>query len=387
MSKPIILTFVGNYLPGYKAGGILRSIANLVDNLSNCADFWIVTRDRDLGDHEPYSGITVDRWEPTPYGMLHYVSPDRCTVFSLAEIVRSTPHDVLYLNSYFDRLTVFCLLNRKLGRLSSNRTIVAPRGEFGWASLKQKYLKKLAYMMFARSTGLHSGVIWHASSDIEAMEVAEVLHVCRREVHVALDLAAVRSALPLEMDCAEEVPPNDELRVVFLSRIAREKNLHYALETLRRVSVQVRFDIYGPLDNARYWHECCSVIPTLPPNVKVKYYGPHPEPLKVLARYDVHFLPTGGENYGQVIAETLMTGTPVVISDMTPWRNLERDRLGWDIPLAERGRFIGVIESLARMSGEERMRLRRHIREKVWDRLEDAVALDANRHLFGISKH
>lgn len=32
-NKPKILTFVGYYLPGYKAGGQLRTIANMVENL------------------------------------------------------------------------------------------------------------------------------------------------------------------------------------------------------------------------------------------------------------------------------------------------------------------------------------------------------------------
>ena len=54
MSKVKILIFVGYYLPGYKGGGALRTIVNLVQHLGEEFDFWIVTRDRDLGDmHSP----------------------------------------------------------------------------------------------------------------------------------------------------------------------------------------------------------------------------------------------------------------------------------------------------------------------------------------------
>jgi hypothetical protein len=42
--KPVILAFVGNYLPGYKAGGILRITVNTVDHLCDEFEFKIVTR-------------------------------------------------------------------------------------------------------------------------------------------------------------------------------------------------------------------------------------------------------------------------------------------------------------------------------------------------------
>ncbi len=38
-----ILTFVGVYLPGFKAGGPLRTIANMTANLGDEFEFWIFT--------------------------------------------------------------------------------------------------------------------------------------------------------------------------------------------------------------------------------------------------------------------------------------------------------------------------------------------------------
>ena len=56
-SKPVILTFINNYLPGYKAGGIPRAMINTIENLCDYMEFWVVTRDRDLGDTKPYDCI------------------------------------------------------------------------------------------------------------------------------------------------------------------------------------------------------------------------------------------------------------------------------------------------------------------------------------------
>ncbi len=55
--KKVILCFVSYYLPGFKSGGPLRTIANMVDHLAPDFDFWIVTRDRDLGDAHGYENI------------------------------------------------------------------------------------------------------------------------------------------------------------------------------------------------------------------------------------------------------------------------------------------------------------------------------------------
>ena len=49
-----ILTFVDYYLPGYKAGGPIRTIANMVSQLGGEFEFLIVTRERDFLDTVPY---------------------------------------------------------------------------------------------------------------------------------------------------------------------------------------------------------------------------------------------------------------------------------------------------------------------------------------------
>ena len=46
--RPQILCFVDYYLPGYKAGGPLRTIINMVSQLGGEFEFLIVTRDRDF---------------------------------------------------------------------------------------------------------------------------------------------------------------------------------------------------------------------------------------------------------------------------------------------------------------------------------------------------
>jgi len=46
-AKPTVLAFTACYLPGYKGGGPIRSVANIVDRLGEEFSFRIFTGDRD----------------------------------------------------------------------------------------------------------------------------------------------------------------------------------------------------------------------------------------------------------------------------------------------------------------------------------------------------
>ena len=52
-----------------------------------------------------------------------------------------------------------------------------------------------------------------------------------------------------------------------------------------------------------------------------------------MKNYHCLFLPSTGENYGHAIVEAFSAGLPVIISTLTPWKNLESQKVGWDIPL------------------------------------------------------
>ena len=383
-SKPVILTFIGNYLPGYKAGGILRTLVNTVDHLCDEFEFRIVTRDRDLGDDSPYADIKISQWQKIGEAMVYYLSAQSNTIKDILNVIDHTRHDVLYLNSFFDLLTIKVLLIRKFLRDTFKPVIVAPRGEFAWASLRQKYIKKIIYIHVARLLGLYRRVTWQASSEYEAMDIMKVMKVKYNEVHMALDLPS--KIIPDEMHevISKPLSGNADLMIVFLSRIVREKNLDFALKVLNKVSSKVFFDIYGPAENAVYWQECKDLINKLPDNVKVNYFGSVTpgEVLRIFSRYDLFLFPTGGENYGHVIGEALTVGTPVLISTETPWRNLQTDGLGWDIDLSHMDSFVETIEQVSLLSPAERLKKRNALKRKIMERLLDPGVLEANRQLF-----
>ena len=173
--------------------------------------------------------------------------------------------------------------------------------------------------------------------------------------------------------------------MVFLSRISQKKNLDYALRVLTKTRVRIQFDIWGPLEDPAYWKKCQNLIESLPENVVARYRGTahNSEVNKILAEYDLFFLPTCGENYGHVIAEAVSAGTPVLLSDQTPWRNLQKEGVGWDLPL-ENGEwaFREAIEEALHKVGLGKVAWRQRVLEFATNRLNDPSLREANRALF-----
>ena len=302
--RPVVLVIVGHYLPGFRAGGITTCVANIVASLHHEFRFLIIARDRDLGTANPYPGVRYGQWEPVGGAHVQYVRADRHASAEVWRIMANTAHDILYLNSFFEPLVVRTLM-RQWGRRNGRRpALLVPHGEFAWPSLSQKFVKKALFIWLARWTGLYANVWWHASNAVEADDVRKWMKVTGARVRIAHQLPPSPDIALAATDTPAAFRKATEVRAFFFARVAPEKNLHVALEILRKVNVPVTFDIIGPVENLPYWKRCEELIAQLPAHVTARSVGPveATDLLPTLARYDVMLFPTGGEGYGQVIA-------------------------------------------------------------------------------------
>lgn len=148
-------------------------------------------------------------------------------------------------------------------------------------------------------------------------------------------------------------------KFVFLSRIHPKKNLLNAIGFFDNVKGQAIFDIYGPIEDEEYWKECQGEIKRLPININANYCGlvSHDEVHEIFSKYDAFLFPTLSENYGHVIAESLSVGTTVIISDQTPWINLQIKNAGWDISLIHKEKFENAIQQIIDIDDNEYERM------------------------------
>lgn len=379
-----ILTFMDYYLPGHKSGGPVRSVANLVDRLSGRFHFQVVTRDRDWGDDHGYAGVSPGTWMRDRGLDVLYLEPRQLRPGALLAVLRDTPTDVLYLNSVFSRpFGMLPLAARRMGRIGSVPVVLAPRGELSAGALGLKTRRKRAYLAAARAAGLFDGVTWQASSAFEAEDIRRTLGNGPGGPRVLIASDVPPPPLPELPAPARDKAPGT-LRVLFLSRVTRMKNLHAAVRMLSGVRGSVEFAVYGPIEDEAYWKECQAAAAGLAPGVQMVYRGPvaHRDVVRVIREHDVFFLPTLGENYGHAIHEALSAGCPVLISDRTPWRGLRERGVGWDLPLDAPQAFTDTLQRLVDMDAAEHRALRERASAYGREWSEGSEALRQNAELF-----
>ncbi len=380
-----ILAFVDYFLPGFKSGGPVRTLAGMIERLEPRHAFSVVTRDRDQGDAAPYGGIRPGAWTRVGHAEVMYLSPEMRSMGDFRRVLSSSSHDVVYFNSlYSPTFTLKPLLLLRTGRVPRMPVVVAPRGECAAAAVSIKRAKKRLFLEVARRTGYYRNVTFQASSPAEERDIRRWFGASARIV-VAPNLVSLEAASAPRARDGSKVAGH--LRLVFLSRIARMKNLRFALEALRDVEGDVELDIFGPMEDPAYWRECERAARGLPPGVVVRYRGEalRDDVPRIFAEHDFLLHPSRGENFGHVISEALLSGCPVIVSDRTPWRGLEGLQAGWDLPLEDPPRFRDVLRRCVAMDAETHARLSTGARACGLARSLDDAALEANVRLFDVA--
>lgn len=337
-----ILILMGRYLPGHKDGGPLRTIINVTEALGDEYEFYIGCLDRDHGDMEAYPNIKRNKWNQVRKAKVFYVEPGK---FSKKLILRLTEgKDLIYLCSFYDDYGYRTLLLNKNKKLHCP-VVLASMGVFSKAALNEKALKKKIFISGCKLLGLFKNITWSVSSELEEKDVKKIIGMNARCI-IAEDLP--RMNVPGRKE-KEEGP----LKIVFLSRICAHKNLDFAIRSIANMKKKAKFTIYGPIQEAEYWKQCKQQLELV--SFPWKYGGDvSPEEVQnKLAEQDVMIFPSKSENYGHVVFEALSVGCIPVISDRTPWKDLAKEKAGYELPLNET-QFSVLLDKLAGYTVNER---------------------------------
>ena len=349
IAKKTILILCDWFLPGYLAGGPIQSIATLTKQLGKDINFKIITTDRDFKSDMPYKNIRTNEWTIFEGREVFYISPENLNPAFILSLLKQTAHDTIYLNSLFSKFfTIYPLKWKQKGLIHSN-VVLAPRGMLRDGALAVKPLKKQLFLIYARLTGLFKNIKWQSTS---AQETAEI----KKRIGSAILVTEV-SNLPVTANKVKSIEKDQgELKLCFIARIVDIKNLNFAIDVLKDVKhYKIRFDVYGPKEDEAYWNLCAENAKSLPDNISFNYKSVLvPEEIgETISNYHALFLPTQTENFGHIIVETCKNGRIVIISDQTPWLNLQDKNVGYDIALGDKQKFVEAIISLAEMGQQD----------------------------------
>lgn len=350
-----VLVLIDHYLPGSKYGGTLRTVSNLIEALGDEHEFFVLTQDRDLDEPACYPNVTTGQWSPVGKARVYYASPDQLSGLNLSKLIREVSAevspDVILLNGLFSKLTMRSLALRRLGLFQKKPILISPRGQLSPGSLQLKSKKKKAYLWLTSMLGLYNGLNWLGASPDEMTNIRDAV-AANASVYFSPNIPI---AIPSSKNGAARKKVAGEVRLVSLSRISPVKNLLHTIQMLESVSGSVQLDIYGHVDEEGYWQACQFLASRLPETVQVNYMGPVEidATSEVFKPYHFFISSTLGESFGHAIFEALLHGCPVIISDTTPWRDLEITKAGFALSLQNAVSWQEVLQTCIDMDQEK----------------------------------
>lgn len=356
-----ILIIMGGFFPGKKYGGPPVSVDNFCSLMKKDAESFIITHNHDMGDSDIYNNIHIG-WNDRSNVKVKYLSDKEYCKNTFENVIQEIKPDYLYLQGLFQ----YCVFpSLQLAKKYDINVVLAPRGELCAGAFKKKY-KKIPYIAVLRMMGLLKNVVFQSTSDEETEAIVKYLCVEKDRIYLLSNIPSIPYGLP-----QRTTKKSGEGRFVFISRILWKKNLLKAINYMKNVKGVIVFDIYGPKEDENYWAECENAIKELPSNVVVEYKGvlSHDDIHATFNKYDAFIFPTLSENYGHVIAEALVNGCIPIISDQTPWSDMNEAGAGWALPLDCEDDFKKAIQDMVDMDEihieEKRLRMKSYLEKKL----------------------
>lgn len=352
--KRVLIVTPGFY-PAKTYGGPVVSIKNLTDALGGEIDFYILTSNHELKQSDAIAGLP-EGFSQRGKAKICYIPDKNMNEAYFKRVIDEVNPDCIYINAIFHKLLSPPMI--KLSKKRNIRCVIAPRGGLCENAMRFSKYKKLFYIQYLKAI-MGKNICFQSTSDEES---SAIKYFFGTEIEMK-QLTNLPKEIDLDANTYRVSKQKGEIRVIFFSRIHPKKNLKYALEVISNVTCNCQFDIYGPIEKEEYWIECENVISRMPENVKVNYCGylENDDLQSVMGKYDLFFFPTLSENFGHVIAEAISEKCNVLLSDNTPWNDVNDQMFGRAFSLSQKEMFVNYIEQIALLSEDDIQQQRSHI--------------------------
>jgi len=350
MKKKIFLLYP-YYYPHYKAGGPVQSIYNIAGYFRNEGEFFFISLNTDIDNSTSEISVVSDSWQKGPQGEnIYYTSS--ISFFLLRRLINQIKPEVIFVNGLFNASTTLSgVILAKLGKI---KLVISPRGMLQpWALQQRKAIKRI--YVKALKVLLNKKEIWHATDELEKEAILSNFGK-GQFVYVASNIPRQILTSPTSVFPAS----SNKIKLIFLSLINPNKNLHLIIEQVKRLPEEFTLDIYGPVMNVGYWENCLEDINKSSAEIVYKGGVPSWKVPEVMKQYHFFVLPTQGENFGHAIFDALSCGVPVIISKNTPWLNIESSRAGYYMDINNKKSIDSLFDRVSSMNEEEYLSYRKN---------------------------
>lgn len=226
------------------------------------------------------------------------------------------------------------------GKRSGVPYIVRPAGSLDPVPLKMKGNKKKLYLQLIERKIIDGAAAIHVVSDREAKNVKE-LNFTTPIIHIpnGIEPDKFNSDREKSLLRQEFKFPKDKVLVLTLGRISPIKNLEFLGRVLKEclsVNDQLRYVMAGP-DHTPYAKSLKKYYEDLGIMDKCYFVGEVKgrQKTELLNACDIFCMPSLSENFGIAALEALAAGLPLIISENTPWQQINEYGAGYCLPLSE----------------------------------------------------
>lgn len=230
--------------------------------------------------------------------------------------------DVIHINCCWIPL---CAYTQQWSQQLGYKVVLTPHGMLEpWIIKRHYWTRKLPALLFYQKAAIKKADIIHATAEKEKENLLKLGYNPNIEI------------IPNGIDVDNIRMKNSWKRkknILFLSRVHVKKGINFLIEA----AAQLKEDLDGymvkivGLGEEGYINELKTLTNNLGIGDMVEFVGPIFGDAKfdLYREADVFVLPTHSENFGIVVAEALASGTPVITTQGTPWKELESCHCGW----------------------------------------------------------
>jgi glycosyltransferase involved in cell wall biosynthesis len=337
------------YVPGYKAGGPIKSVKDMIQLLADYFQIHVITRNTDWMDSIPYE-MESDKWVDQQGVKVMYLSGSYLS-FNLNLVKKLSPDDVVFFNGIYSPFFNSFPIIRLLLKTRRAKTIISARGMLNPNALALKPFRKKVILRLMKFLGVERKCVFHAASELEEKSILNVFK--NAHIKMASNIPAIPKHERLKMD------GYNLKRFLSVGRISPVKNSSFLVD-LFEANGNCTVDLIGSSDDGEYLEICKTIADNSDKRVNLLGARNPMELDRIWNNYGYFISPTSGENFGHAIIESLSNGVPVIISDRTPWNDVEELGAGWVISLNNKERWGEVINHASNlgMTDYDRMRIK-----------------------------
>lgn len=339
--KKIFIT-IPWFLPAFRAGGPVQSVANLVKEFKDGVEYFIFCGDMDVNG-AVLDSVKTGAWvEFNGHTKVWYAGQEKISDTLVKQIEKIKP-DVLFIIGMFSwHYNIVPVIYGK-----APLKILSARGMLHPGALSQKKWKKKIYLQLFKLMEYHHKLVFHATDKEEEKFIRNYFGAAAQIFAASNFPNKIGEALVLQKEPGS-------LRLISITLISSMKNILPVLTALENVTGLVQYDIYGAVKDEGYWDECKAQINKLPQNISVTMHR-EIEPAKVkeaLQKAHVFILPSKSENFGHALYEALSAGRPVITSHHTPWNHLQSSFAGMNVSVEGVSEISAAVSFFVAMSEE-----------------------------------